>query len=73
MEFSWLIAMGKGLRDALLSYIPTLATGALLAIFSALEASDLVNYGVPAWMIPLMMGAFTFIRNALRNRYGFKV
>lgn len=73
MDFSWLVALWKGVRDAFLAALPAALAGLLLVVFEALEAADLVTYGVPLWLVPLLVGLFTALRNVLRNKFGLPV
>lgn len=72
-KFEWLVALGKGLRDTLLSAAPLALAGLLTALMGAADPTHLAQYGVPAWLLPVFAGAFTGIRNVLRNRYSWPI
>jgi len=72
-KFSWLVALLKGVRDAFLAAVPVIAAAVVVAVFGALGPEQLVTYGVPLWLIPVLIGLFTYIRNFLRNRFGWPV
>jgi hypothetical protein len=73
MQFSWLTALWKGLRDAFLSAIPAGAAAILVVVFGAVSPEQLAAYGVPFYFVPLLVGLFTYVRNFLRNRFGWPI
>lgn len=72
-NFSWVTALVKGVRDSLIAIVPTAGAAIALAVFTAVEADDLATYGVPVWLVPALIGAFTAARNVLRNKLGWPV
>jgi len=59
--------------DAFLSALVPAVVAILLAVFGAVSPEALIAYGVPFWLVPALIGLFTFVRNFLRNRYGLPV
>jgi len=72
-DFSWATALVKGIRDAVIAVVPAAGAAIALAVFSSVEADDLATYGVPMWLVPALIGAFTAVRNVLRNKLGWPV
>lgn len=72
-NFSWVTALGKGVRDALLSLVPTVGAAIVLAVAGVVDSEHLTTYGVPIWLIPVSIALFSSIRNILRNKYKWPV
>ena len=64
MTFSWKKALWKALKTGLVAVLATLvATGDFDSIMSILQS--LIH--VPFWAAPIVLGAFTFIRNYVKQ------